>query len=129
MDTQDAIFANVVELLQEYAGKERRLDWDTTLFGDLGIWGDDAGDFLTELAERFEVDFSRFRFHRHFRAEGYSLLDLLLLPFRIPGRCLGTTPEEDQNLIPITIRQLVAAIEQGRWPAEWSDLKSGSTLD
>ena len=52
---------------------------DTTLYVDLGLWGDDAAEFLNEFARRMNVNMSQFRYDSHFVPEGYGCLEVLLL--------------------------------------------------
>jgi hypothetical protein len=127
MADEDEIFVQVVELLKEYVGKRRILLRETTLFGDLGLDGDDAGDFLEKYHDRFHVDLSQFDFQRYFLGEGYAFRELLVLPLvcaiRAYRRYLAPgTPEENEGLVPITIQQLVQAASTGRWRSSPSEV-------
>ena len=109
------------EVLQFVAERARhpasRLNPQTTLFGDLGIDGDDADEFLLAYVKRFGVDMSSYRADRHFGPEG-------LIPPN-PFRWLATvwrglddvraTPEARVGLRPITIQDLVASAKAAKW--------------
>ncbi|MGA2616994.1 MAG: DUF1493 family protein [Thermoguttaceae bacterium] len=119
MPDRDAILAEVVKLLRGFVGPRKRIAIDTTLFVDLGFYGDDAGAFLGEFSRRFHVDMSMFCFDPHFLPEGYSCLETIMI---LPAiwRRYSASGRKNANLIPITVRQLVEAASIGRWPAEWS---------
>ena len=44
---------------------------------DLGIDGDDAYELITELAEKFSIDFFDFEYGKHFGPEGFDLVGML----------------------------------------------------
>lgn len=89
-----------------------RLSVSTTLFGDLGVDGDDAHDLLAAFGKRFNVDLSALDVTRHFGPEStwpWALFYWVVLWSR-PG-----TPEQKARLSPITIADLVRAAESGKW--------------
>lgn len=125
MNNEDIGLPEVFVLLQEYVGQKTQLKANTTLFGDLCIYGDDAVELIESLHKRFDVDVSSFVFSNHFLPEAYSSVELILLPFicvrRLYRRYLShSIPEESENLIPITAEQLAKAIRIKSWPANWS---------
>ncbi|MBN2021595.1 MAG: DUF1493 family protein [Pirellulales bacterium] len=125
MSTEDAVVVEVLALLREHVGKRPPITMDTTLFGDLGIYGDDAAKLLKALQERFGIDLSQLCFESHFLPEAYSLEEFVVLPFtairRFYRRYLSrATPEEGEGLIPVTVACLVESIRKGEWPAAWS---------
>jgi len=84
-----------------------RLSPGTSLLHDLGIDGDDGGEFMGRFGVRFAVDLSRFEFDRHFGPElPFSLFLLLYWWLR---------PSCRPRLVPITLADLDAAIRLGRW--------------
>jgi hypothetical protein len=118
----DATFVEIVELLRANLGpltRSKRITMDTTLFVDLALWGDDAVEFLHAFGGRWNVDLSMLLFDRHFLPEGYGCLELLLFPLATWRRFLSCG-RKNARLIPITLRQLVEAVNIGRWPAQWS---------
>ena len=84
----------------------------TTLFGDLGIDGEDGSNFMVAFGEQFNVDLSALAVTKHFGSEGlwpWAPLHWLALWLR-PG-----TPEQKARLLPITVSDLVRAAKVGRW--------------
>lgn len=58
-------------LSDEFPGKrfdDTSPDW--RLEEDLGLYGDDADEFIARFSERFGIDISRFDIADHFRPEG-----------------------------------------------------------
>ena len=86
---------------------------ETTLFGDLGVDGDDGSDLMAEFANEFQVDISGFDHAKHFGPEASgcfpptALFSFLFRPGRDPHHAAGK--------VPITIRDLVEAAERGQW--------------
>lgn len=90
----------------------RDLSLDTTLFGDLGMDGDDATEFFQRFAEVFEVDLTDLDLSKHFNPEGWGCL--LSLPASIRAWQSGD-PHSAAGLIPISIRDLTEAAQRKRW--------------
>src|SRR4051812_3600727 len=83
----------------------RKVTTRTTLFGDLGVDGDDSEDLVSAFTKHFGVEMQTYRGDRHFGPEGFApwtpLYWLLLLwRARSHGR---STPESCAGLIPITV--------------------------
>ena len=62
------------ETLRQFVAQERavpleKVQMDTTLFGALGLDGDDAAEFFETFSRQFEVDLSRFDRSTHFGPE------------------------------------------------------------
>ncbi len=94
----------VIKLMAEVAGLPRDgISIDSRVYHDLGIYGDDAREFLLEYSEAFEVDMSAFQFANYFPGEPH-LLNLLL-------------PGSDSKFVPITVRDLVESAKQKKWVA------------
>ncbi|MNN75417.1 hypothetical protein D3C81_1917210 [compost metagenome] len=88
------------------------LSASTTLFGDLGVDGDDADELLAAFGKRFNVDLSTLDVGKHFGSEStwpWAFFYWLRLWSR-PG-----TPEQKAGLSPISIADLVRAAESGKW--------------
>ncbi len=71
------------EFVQQHTGRPvDSLAPATRLEGDLGLYGDDAFDFIRDFSQRFGVDLRGFDIGRHVRPEGDALstwvLDRLL---------------------------------------------------
>ncbi|MBN1910126.1 MAG: DUF1493 family protein [Pirellulales bacterium] len=124
MVIDEGVLADVCELVRQHAGKGVNLTAESTLFGDLGIWGDDAVELMTEFHHRFGVDLSHFDYSNHFLPEAYSCLQSAFLPCVAAARFFRRhlsrkTPEEAEHLVPITLSQLAEAVQMQSWPVEW----------
>src|SRR3954453_7075274 len=59
--------------------RKDKLTLDTTLFGDLGMDGDDADEFFEDFSKRFKVDLRGLDLPKHFGSEaGASLTGLAM---------------------------------------------------
>jgi hypothetical protein len=128
------VLPELLAILRESVGKRPQITADTTLFGDLSIYGDDAAELIEALRECFGVDFSEFRFDNHFLSESYSWPELVVLPYILLRRLYRRwwshgTPEEGEGLVPVTVRQLTEVVRMKRWPAAWSRLEDKGTAD
>jgi acyl carrier protein len=106
-------FAEIADFVASFVGvPSERITASTTLFGDLGVDGEDGSDLLVGFGEHFNVDLSALDVTKHFGPEGlwpWAPLYWILLWLR-PG-----TPEKKARLSPITIADLVRAAESGKW--------------
>jgi hypothetical protein len=88
----------------------------TTLFGDLGIDGDDGDEILSTFMQRFAVDMSSYR-PIHFGPEGFvpwaPLYWLVILWRTIFEK--NSTPESRSRLMPITIQDLIDSAKAKQW--------------
>jgi hypothetical protein len=87
-----------------------QLSPQTDLFRDLGVDGEDASDLLLRLGKEFEIDLENVRFDRHFGAEGFNPLALLL-----PGWWRWR-----RERIPVTIADLIEAARTRTWPIQYT---------
>lgn len=117
ISTSDAGAAECHRRVVDFIARElsvplQRLEPDTTLFGDLGVAGDDGVDLMESFSREFAVDIDAFEAGRHFGPEGFSPIAFVhwILDLLTPG-----TPEERAGLVPITVRDLVQAALQQRW--------------
>lgn len=117
MVSADSIEQQVVALVAEFTGcPVERIKPQTTLFGDLGIDGDDGDEILTVFMKRFEVDMSSCR-PVHFGPEGFppwTPLYWLVLLWRARVE-KQSTPESRARLVPITIQDLFDSAKAKRW--------------
>jgi hypothetical protein len=124
MERHGDVESAVLEFVIRTRGARRnRLTLDTTLLGDLGVDGDDADDFFVKFAEEFHVSLSALNLSKHFGGEGCFPWQIPLFLFRALAELLGPfisrkTPEERAGLVPVTIRDLVAAAKTGKWAHE-----------
>ena len=94
-----------------------RLKARTTLFGDLGVDGDDSDELMVAFTKRFGVDMTTYRGDRHFGPEGFAPWTpfyWLVLLWRARTE-KGSTPESRARLCPITIQDLIDSAKTGRW--------------
>jgi acyl carrier protein len=75
------------------------LNGDTRLQSDLGIYGEDAIEFIERFSEKFNIDISGFNVDKYFRREGFD-------PFYTIKRMLRI----ESNANELTISDLEKAI-------------------
>jgi acyl carrier protein len=80
--------------------------FESYLFGDLGIDGDDAVDVFEAIQERFNVNFASIQWNRHFDPEGGLNPFALLIPSWWKWR---------RKRIPVTVQDLVDAVCAKKW--------------
>lgn len=61
-------------IAEETRTKPSKIHKDSLLEKDLGLYGDEAGDFLTAYSKRYNVDISQFPFSTYFNPEGMPLM-------------------------------------------------------
>ena len=71
---------------------------------DLGMTGDDAGEFLEKFAAEFGVDLTGIDFHKHFGPEGCNPFWMFSPPSWL----------QDLGKYPVTVNNLVRVAEMGR---------------
>jgi hypothetical protein len=102
------LLRRVTVMVAEFAGYPlERLSADSALEADVGITGDDAGEFIEAYSHEFQIDLSGFEFYRHFGAEGWN-------PFA--GLFTMLRGGEEIQHVPVTIGLLVRAAEEHQWP-------------
>lgn len=107
------------EIFQFVSGKTGRrpdrIGPRSRLFGDLGVDGDDARELMAAFASRFNVGLLAFEFGRHFGNEGIWPHQYPIMIWRAFRRLRGCDPHEIAGFDPITVEDLVRAVEAGRW--------------
>lgn len=88
------------------------LTWETTLFHDLGIDGDDADEFFEEFGRTFEVDLTDFNIESHFGPEASDPFSSILTGLQ--GWFTGDH-HSAAGVVPISLYDLVQAAQAGRW--------------
>jgi hypothetical protein len=87
---------------QEEAGRDSGLLTETTcLERDLGIYGDDAVDYIVAFGKAFNVDVSKFMAADYFSGEGFPFFDIF-------------SGKKKQSKKELTIGDLIKAIKAGR---------------
>lgn len=136
--------AQVIQLLAEAAGvNPEKVSLTTRLLDDLGMDGDDAVDFFNRVHELFGTDLTNLysRWREHFGPEGLSCAaGLVFIPAAaiggvvasIAGPVAGTATAVAslvasiwalpklglaEAMTPITVAEVVSAVEAGSWPA------------
>jgi hypothetical protein len=109
---------DIIAFVAEFTGHKReRIHLETTIAGDLGVAGDDGRDLIQEFGKKFRVDLAGFEPEPYFGPEDTSSLapiQLLWMLFSYPFRNKRAT-EEDWNLQPVRIRDLLACAREGKW--------------
>ena len=110
---ETALLNRLVVFVGDFTGVPHdSISQNTTLYGDLGIDGDDAVDLIADLKREFSIDFSDFLFDRHFGTEGltpFAFVQWFTYAIRTG------TPEARAGLSPIRICDLVDAAQTGKW--------------
>ena len=86
-------YITVKNFLEKKAG-ENVDSLKTKIAEDLGFYGDDNYYMLTDFVEKFELDYSNFKYDEHFHSEGeiasseIALYNLLILSVWLPLRTI-----------------------------------------
>jgi acyl carrier protein len=86
---------------------ESDIEQNSSIQDDLGIWGDDAIEFVLAFAKEFNVDVSKFMAADYFTGEGEFILS-----------SKRTSKFKDPTRKDLTISHLVKAAEAGRLDEE-----------
>lgn len=97
---------DILALVIEHSGVRPEKLNPADIFGSAGIDGDDADEFLEAFAEAFTVNLDQFRYYFHYIGEEPPIYRRVL-PVDSDG--------EEIPFWPITLDQLVAAAQAGRW--------------
>lgn len=137
--------SEVVSRVSEQTGVPRQsVEPSSRLLHDLGMDGDDAVDFFNAVHERFGTDLTHLYEHwgEHFGPEGFSCWNgLIIVPAALIGGLLAGAAGVStlggalitiallgvvlwamrrwgppDRMVPITIRDVVTAVELGAWP-------------
>lgn len=96
----------------------------TTLFGDLGVDGDDSEELVDAFMKRFDVDMGAYRPDRHFGPEGlppWAPLYWLVLAWRAFVE-KESTPESRARLVPIRVQDLIDSARARKWSIAYEKL-------
>ncbi len=103
MEENDASFNRLIALIRKHRGRlKREVTLSTTLGRDLGMDGDDAGEFMDEYFALFQIDASEFKFQNFFGEEGFTFSGLINL-------------FKKDTLIPITVGHLLECAKKRKW--------------
>jgi acyl carrier protein len=70
-------FSDLVKFtIKESCIDDEPITRETRLYDDLGIYGDDAVDFLIAYGKKFKVNVSKFMLADYFKGEGVGIFDV-----------------------------------------------------
>ena len=95
----------VIDLVKKIGNSKRYISTSQAIYHDLGIAGDDAGEFLEEIATKFGTSFQTLKFEAYFPNEGEVFW------YHI-ARAFGF---RDNKRIPVTLDHIFAVIDRGEW--------------
>lgn len=75
--TQNENWERLLGFVHAELGQSTHLGPDTDLREDLGLWGDDAYEFLENFIAEFNLEVGSFVFSDYFEREGLNLSELL----------------------------------------------------
>jgi hypothetical protein len=101
----ESVESDLVSLIQQFCGSHAAIPKSASIYHDLHIAGDDAGELLTEISKRYNVKFDGFDFEPYFPNETESLWYYWASKFGF----------RDRNHIPITVEHLLSVIDRGKW--------------
>jgi acyl carrier protein len=106
----DELLNAIKEFTQEEAGRDPKdITESTCLERDLGIYGDDAVEYIIAFGKTFKVDVSKFMAADYFSPEGDVILPSI---FRA---ITGKKPQKQKEL---SIGHLIKALKAGRLDEE-----------
>ena len=104
------IFEKLKEFTVEQAGlEEKEITENASLENDLGIYGDDAIEYLVAFGKKFNVDISKFMAADYVSAEGIDIIGPVVRLF---------TGKKEKTRKDLTIRHLEKAVLAGRLDEE-----------
>lgn len=68
----------LIQLLEEFGIEKEEINQNTRLYHDLGIYGDDADEFLEQYTRMFNVKVINFKFSDYFPSEGNLISSLIV---------------------------------------------------
>ena len=106
MNTNNEIFVKIKHfMLNNFAVYENKVNEEASLEKDLGIYGDEACDFLIAFGKEFHVDVSKFMAADYFSPEGDKILPTVIRFF------FGI---KKKKLKDFKIKHLIKAVEAGK---------------
>ncbi len=114
----NALDEQVMDFVVEFTGYDRGcLTEESTIYGDVGLDGEDGCEFIRDFSEKFGVDLAAFRAGDYFGPEGLPIYAplafvwwLVSWPFR-----RRQSPEVAAGLRPVRIRDLITVAKIGKW--------------
>ncbi len=104
----ETTFSKIAEfIIQELGNFRKPLNKNTTLDKDLGLAGDDAGEFMSLFFREFSIETKNFDFEKHFVLEGFSLINFSAL--------FKKSKQKNTKYIPITLGHLEKVAIEKVW--------------
>ena len=129
--TLNEIEKRVIDIIAEVSGYPiEKINLDTTINIEIGIYGDDWNDLLNAYLKVFDVDFTEFNVNKHIRPEGdpilQSLIDFLIVtPIKLMlfallyfvnrklSKKFSKIPDYEEQ--PLYVGDLVMSTYKGKW--------------
>lgn len=103
----DPVIREIISVLRDEWLVTTSLDEETSVNVDLGIAGEEAEKLIVELAAKFEIDLTSFRFRDYFYTEEEVTWPWANLAYRVFGIC------KPRSLKPLRIIDLARASHGG----------------
>lgn len=105
---------DIFEQVKKFTAKETGINEDkikesSSLENDLGIYADDAIDYIVTFGKKFNVDITKFMAADYFSAEGIDIIGPVVRVF---------TGKEEKERKELTIQHLIKAVVAGRLDEE-----------
>lgn len=105
---------DVIDFVADRVGIDpSRISLDTTLNNDLGVDGDDGGEFLLDFSKSFGVDLEPIS-KVYFGSEGFGL-SAFVWPILAFLYAFGWRQKMFDEISPLPIRVLVSSAEAHKW--------------
>lgn len=117
-EADDKVLAEIIELARNQTGA-KTITANTRLYADLGMTGDDAQEFMTAFAVKYDVDMESLVWLRYFENES-SMTDMLeptmamVISILNPSFALRWQAAEDAER-EITVGHLVEIARERKW--------------
>ncbi|MCX6229912.1 MAG: DUF1493 family protein [Bacteroidetes bacterium] len=94
---------NIIDFIEDLSGNDKIM-YNSDLFGEIGIVGDDFHEMIEKYQKKFSVDMSGYLWYFHTNEEGHSI-----------GSAFYTPPYEKVKRIPVTPFMLCNFANKGKW--------------
>jgi acyl carrier protein len=114
IETRQKVIQFIAHQINE---KPEKIFLETRINIDLGVDGDDAVELLDEFSKHFNVDLSYLQYDKYFGPEagGGDLISLIFWTlYWTYCKVFGKIYNPSSSVAPITIQDLVKAVETGR---------------
>jgi len=105
---------DIIQFIDEFWDMSASLGDEDCIFEKLYIDGDDAFEFMTRYAEKFNVNLDEYRWYFHHGEEGLRVG---------VGESIFSTPDRKADHIPLSVEALVQSAREGYWVLTYPDHK------